>query len=148
MRLRILPLRIRHVDAMADIERACFSLPWSRDMILADLANPKSFYLAAEEDGVLAGYAGMQIIFDEGHITNIAIAPGHRRRGIASRLLEGLLDAGGLRELSFLTLEVRVSNHAAISLYEKYGFVAVGLRPRYYEGPTEDALIMNHYRKG
>ncbi|MCL2747853.1 MAG: ribosomal protein S18-alanine N-acetyltransferase [Oscillospiraceae bacterium] len=148
MSLRIAPLQARHIEAAADIEKVSFSMPWSRAMLMVELDNPLAFYLAAEEGDTLAGYAGMHVILDEGYITNVATTPRYRRRGVASRLLEGLLAQAEGQALSFLTLEVRVSNLPAIALYEKHGFRKLGLRPRYYEKPREDALIMTAYLKG
>ena len=143
--LTIAPLTPRHVDDMARLEALCFSLPWSRAMILSELNNPNAVYLAAEWDGALAGYAGMQTVLDEGYITNVATAPGFRRRGVASKLLDALRAQAEQRALSFLTLEVRCSNRAAIALYHKHGFQSIGVRPGYYEKPREDALIMTLY---
>ena len=140
--LEILPFAPRHLDEAARIEALCFSVPWSRAMLREEIENPRACYLAAEEGGVLAGYAGLHAVLDEGYVTNVAVAPGFRRRGVASRLMAGLRAQAERRALSFLTLEVRVSNHAAVALYEKYGFRPVGQRPGYYEKPKEDALIM------
>ena len=145
MSLSILPLEARHADAAAFIEAQSFSLPWSRAMILAELDSPRAVYFAAEENGTLLGYAGMQTVLDEGYITNVATAPCARRRGVASLLLSALRDKAALRKLSFLTLEVRPSNEAAIALYNKHGFQPAGRRRGYYEKPKEDALIMTLY---
>ena len=141
----VLPLEERHIDQAAAIEKVCFSLPWSPAMLREEIRDSEAFYLCAEWNGVLAGYAGMRVVLDEGHITNIATAPDFRRRGIASLLLDGLLSKGTERLLSFLTLDTRVSNRAAIALYEKHGFMHIGVRPGYYEKPEEDALIMTAY---
>ena len=84
----------------------------------------------------------MQYVLDEGYINNIAVSPSYRRRGVASALMDRLIDSARGLSLAFLTLEVRCGNHAAISLYEKYGFERVGLRRGYYEKPREDALLM------
>ena len=145
MRPVILPLDIRHLDAVAKLEVLCFSMPWSRAMILTEFRNPRAFYLAAEDNGALVGYAGMQTVLDEGYVTNVAVSPASRRRGVASQLLEALLAHANTKALSFLTLEVRASNIPAISLYEKYGFQSMGLRPGYYEKPKEDAVIMTAF---
>jgi ribosomal-protein-alanine N-acetyltransferase len=142
------PLAERHLDEATALERQCFSLPWSRAAFLAELRNPAAFYVAAEAEGGLAGYAGMQTVLDEGYITNIAVAPEWRRRGVAARLLTALRAEAVGRRLAFLTLEVRRSNAAAISLYEKQGFVQVGVRPGYYEKPREDALLMTLWLEG
>lgn len=131
-----------HADAMAQLELVCFSLPWSLQACRTELANPIGYYLAAQSNGKLAGYAGMQIISGEGYITNIAVSPAFRRHGIAKALLHGLITEAFSRELIFLTLEVRVSNLPAISLYKSFGFEQAGQRKNYYQCPDEDAFIM------
>ncbi|MBO4331358.1 MAG: ribosomal protein S18-alanine N-acetyltransferase [Oscillospiraceae bacterium] len=133
---------LTHLLSAVELEKECFSLPWSAEMFLAELNDPHCVYFAAEEDGRLIGYAGMQYVLDEGYINNIAVSPSYRRRGVASALMDRLIDSARGLSLAFLTLEVRCGNHAAISLYEKYGFERVGLRRGYYEKPREDALLM------
>lgn len=142
MSIVVVPMAERHVDAVAEIEKASFSMPWSPAMIRNELENPLCCYLAAEEDGALVGYAGMQIVLDEGYITNIATALTHRRRGVGALLLAALRRIALAKKLTFLTLEVRRSNAPAIALYQKHGFSLVGERPGYYEKPREDALLM------
>ena len=142
MSLTVAPFETRHLEAAAAIERVSFSLPWSRDMLKEELESHQTLYLAAEQGGELAGYCGMRIVLGEGYITNVATAPGYRRRGIASLLLKELMSRGRALGLSFMTLETRVSNSAAIALYEKHGFERIGIHPGYYEKPREDALIM------
>jgi ribosomal-protein-alanine acetyltransferase len=90
----------------------------------------------------ILGYAGLQVVLDEGYVTNIAVTEKARKRGIGSALTERILSAGREKALSFVSLEVRASTSAAISLYEKFGFKAVGVRKRFYANPTEDAIIM------
>ncbi len=128
-----------------ELEKKCFSMPWSRESLLREINNPSCRYIAALEDGRLIAYAGLQTVLDEGYINNIATLPEYRRQGVASRLLEKLIEFGKEAELTFLTLEVRVSNAAAIALYSKHGFKEVGLRRGYYEKPHEDALLMTVY---
>ena len=96
----------------------------------------------AEEDGKLLGGCGLLLIAEEGNITNVVVVPEARRRGVAMGMLTHLLAAGDREGLTAYTLEVRVSNQAAIALYEKLGFVSEGIRPNFYEKPTEDAMIM------
>jgi ribosomal-protein-alanine N-acetyltransferase len=127
---------------MAELEKQCFSLPWSEQTIRADLNNPISRYLGAFDAGRLVGYAGIQMVVDEGYITNIATAPDMRRKGIADTLLREMLSRAKQRGLRFATLEVRESNLPAQGLYEKHGFIAKGKRKGYYEKPEEDAIIM------
>ena len=130
------------VEALAQIERSCFSDPWSADAFTYELTNPLSCWLVAEDEGEILGYVGSQAVIDEADIMNIAVIPPYRRRGIAKQLLQQLtaeLDIKGVKKLS---LEVRVSNEAAITLYFMLGFEQVGRRPGYYRKPREDALIM------
>ena len=141
----VVPMRAEHIPAMAEMEKMCFSCPWSADMLREELDNPAAVYMVAEMDGVPAGYAGMTCVCGEGYIANVAVHPAYRRRGIASTLLaklDGIARAGGF---AFLTLEVRRSNAAAIRLYGRAGFRTQGVRPGYYERPREDALIMTKY---
>lgn len=136
------PMCLADIDRLVPIELASFSVPWSRNMLEDELYNDKAYYLVAEYQGQVAGYAGMWQIFDEGHITNIAVDPAFRRRGIGSLLLDDLIAHARAQGIQALTLEVRVSNAPAISLYESKGFIAEGRRKRYYSDNNEDALIM------
>ncbi len=141
--MTVMRLGEMHAPEMAEIEKQCFSLPWTLAGVLAELRNPIAVYWGAFEDGALIGYAGLQHILDEGYITNIATAPPYRRRYAADRLLEELLRTANEKlSLRFVTLEVRESNAAARNLYEKHGFKAAGIRKGYYEKPKEDAIIM------
>ena len=142
MNYQIVPMDRSHLKALAQLERRCFSSPWSEAMLEEELYNPQASFLVAQgEDGQVLGYAGLQVVLDEGYIDNIAVHPDARRHGVASALLD-VYCRFGAANLAFLTLEVRVSNTAAIGLYEKYGFHQAGLRPGYYQNPREDALIM------
>jgi ribosomal-protein-alanine N-acetyltransferase len=140
--MTIRPLTPFDASAMAGMEKVCFSLPWSLESVKGELNNPIARYFGAFINGELSAYAGIQIVLDEGHITNIAVAPQHRRKGIADRLLAELLLLAIERGLAFVTLEVREGNVHARSLYKKHGFVVVGLRKGYYDLPTEDAVLM------
>ena len=143
MRVRIEPMTAEHLDEVAELERLCFSDPWSRNLLAEALKNDLSAYLVALDDaGRVAGYAGLTVVLDEGSIDNIAVRPEYRRRGVAAQLLEVFLNFAQGNRLAFLTLEVRASNYAAIALYGSRGFRAVGRRKNYYEHPPEDALIM------
>ncbi len=143
MRVRIVPMTADHLDAVAALERICFSDPWSRSLLAAELDNDLSAFLVAlDEEGQVAGYAGLQVVLDEGTITSIAVRPDCRRRGVASQLLEVFLNFARGNRLAFLTLEVRASNYDAIALYGSRGFRSAGRRKNYYEHPREDAIIM------
>lgn len=128
---------------MAALDRICFTVPWSLESFEQELTvNDKAIYIVAEIDGQLAGYAGMWQILDEGHITNVAVSPEHRRQGIAAAVLNTLIVEGGRRGIRAFTLEVRASNVAAQELYRGFGFQTAGIRPGYYEDNKEAALIM------
>ncbi len=131
--------------AIAAIEEECFSLPWSSQGII-DACWEGARFLIFEEDGEIVGYVGMRFVMDEGYIYNVAVKESHRRRGIAKALLEKLDDLAAELELSFVSLEVRESNTAAISLYEQLGYVSNGIRPKFYENPRENAIIMTKRR--
>ena len=146
MNIRIVPMDASHLDEIARLEQMCFSRPWSRDMLAEELYNDCAAYLVAvdEQDRVL-GYAGIQVILDEGYITNVAVDPSRRRQGVAAQLLQVFDNFARGNQLAFLTLEVRPSNTAAIALYQGFGFREVGRRRNYYDLPKEDALILTKY---
>jgi len=140
--LLIRPMDAQTVAQVAALEQICFTRPWSLADLEYELRNPLAVYFTAQIGGVVAGYAGMHCILGEGHITNLAVGPQHRRRGLARTLLETLLTHARQRKLCLLTLEVRASNTAAIALYAGLGFLPAGLRKGYYDRPREDAVIM------
>ena len=143
MHVRIVPMNGDHLDEVAELERICFSVPWSRNMLAEELDNLLSAFLVALDDsGRVVGYAGLQVVLDEGYITNVAVRPECRRMGVASQLLQVFLNFAKANKLAFLTLEVRASNYDAIALYGSRGFRSVGRRKNYYEHPKEDAIIM------
>jgi ribosomal-protein-alanine N-acetyltransferase len=132
----------KDIDQIINIEKICFSLPWSKLSFESELRNELAYYQVAEVSGVIAAYMGMWRIIDECHITNVAVLPEYRNQGIASMLIKKMIEICRCSEISAMTLEVRVSNEPAINLYKKHGFFALGKRPRYYFKPVEDALIM------
>ena len=140
--MRIAEMNETHVAAVAQLEKLCFSDPWSENSIASELKNKLALWLVAEEDGILAGYIGSQTVPDESDMMNVAVHPDFRRRGIAEALVNALCDALKERGSISLTLEVRASNEPAKALYEKLGFESVGRRPNYYRNPKEDALIL------
>lgn len=127
-----------HDAAIAALEAECFSDPWPADMI----GRLRDRFTVALEGGELAGYIALSSVLDEGSVDNVAVAPEFRRRGIADALLTEAVRQARARALSFITLEVRAGNDAAISLYRKHGFLEVGRRKNYYEKPREDASLM------
>ena len=134
-------LRAEDLDRVMEIERLSFSMPWSREAMEQELHNPAARYQVLEADGQVQAYAGAWLVIDEGHVTNVAVHPDARRRGygraVLRALIRQLMDLG----VTYMTLEVRVSNEAAISLYKQLGFKRAGLRKGYYEDDREDAYI-------
>jgi [ribosomal protein S18]-alanine N-acetyltransferase len=128
------------LPSVISIERRSFPAPWSLAMFVLELSKPSGICLAATHGDELAGYLICSRYDRVWHLMNVAVSHEHRRRGVATRLIEQLVEAGGGR-LPF-TLEVRVSNREAISMYERLGFRSAGVRPRYYQDNGEDALIM------
>lgn len=143
LNVHIVPMTADHLDEVAELERLCFTDPWSRNMLAEELDNALSAFLTAlDGSGRVVGYAGLQVILDEGYITNVAVRPECRRQGVAGKLLQVFLDFAKGNRLAFLTLEVRASNYDAIALYGSRGFRSAGRRRNYYEHPKEDAIIM------
>ena len=130
------------ISAIAELEKVCFSDPWSESSIASELDNHLACWLVAIDDGMLVGYVGSQTVLDSSDMMNIAVNPGYRRKGIAEALVMALVQEMKARGSICLLLEVRVSNQPAINLYEKLGFLQVGRRKNYYRNPREDALIL------
>ncbi len=141
MKLEIKKATLTDAAELVKIENACFSTPWSEGSIRESLENENSRFYLALADNSAAGYIGVQIFSGEGYVTNVAVLPEYRRRGIARALIETALE----NEMEFLTLEVRESNAPAISLYASLGFEKVGVRPRFYREPEENAILMTKY---
>lgn len=135
-----------HLPDILKVEQESFSHPWTEKMFLEEFNGKFSIYRVAVENEKAVGYMGMWILADEGHITNVAVGKSYRGKGIGAALVEDFIHTAEEKDLAFLTLEVRVSNKAAIALYEKYGFLEVGRRKKYYEN-TEDAILMTKFLK-
>ena len=133
------------LDAVAAIEAECFSHPWSKKSLEESLEKENSLFLVAVEDEKVIGYVGMEVIVDEGYIFNVAVSADYRRRGVGYALVRVLVTYSMKNSLCFITLEVRESNSAAISLYSKFGFIKAGERKNYYSDPTEAAVLMTKY---
>ena len=131
-----------HVPQIAQLEKLCFSDPWSEKSIESELSCRLSLWFVALEGETVVGYVGSQTVIDGSDMMNIAVHPDYRRRGIAEKLIHALVSALGEKGSHGLSLEVRASNAPAIALYEKLGFTQVGLRKNYYRNPREDALIL------
>lgn len=131
------------IDAVVALEKASFSLPWTRTAFESELTtNSLAHYIIMEEDGHLVGYAGMWVILDEAHVMNVAILPSRRAQGLGKLLMQKLIETAVNLGALTMTLEVRRSNHAARRLYEWIGFVERGVRPGYYTDNGEDALLL------
>lgn len=130
------------VAAVHAIEEATFAMPWSLDSFEKELTNPCARYLLAEKEGRVIGFAGIWLVLDEGHITNIAICQEERGRGYGRKLTQALLQYAANLGAAYITLEVRRSNERAQRLYKGLGFISVGVRKRYYEDNQEDAFLM------
>jgi ribosomal-protein-alanine N-acetyltransferase len=143
-KVEIRRLELRDLNAIERIERDSYRTPWSRSMFAGELAKPSSVSLGGfdPETGDLLGYLIISRYVDAWHVMNLAVAPGYRRRRIASSLLERLFELTSGEDRRGYTLEVRVSNDVAIRLYEQAGFRARGIRRGYYTDNREDALIM------
>ena len=142
MKLKISEMLPQDVPEVAALERQIFTMPWSENGFLASLRSQDTLYLVAREGERLLGYCGFLQSFDEADITNVAVSPENRGRGVGCEMLLELMRRGKERGIARYTLEVRVGNAAAIHLYQKLGFASVGIRKNFYEKPQEDALIM------
>ena len=131
-----------HVSSIAELEKLCFSAPWDEASVAGELSNELSLWLVALDGDEVVGYVGSQSVMGEADVMNIAVSPQYRRRGIAETLIHELVSLLKEKEVCSLTLEVRASNDAAKSMYDKLGFRQVGRRPGYYVRPKEDALIL------
>jgi ribosomal-protein-alanine N-acetyltransferase len=140
--MRILNMTAEHVVQVAALEAICFADPWSEKSVASELTNPLSLWLVAMDRDRLAGYVGSQSVLGESDMMNVAVHPDYRRQGIAEALCNALVDALKEKGNHCLTLEVRASNDPAKALYEKLGFIQVGLRKNYYRNPKEDACIL------
>lgn len=140
--VRIRELEKHDIEAVSIIEAQSFSMPWSAADFEKLVADEKSLYLVAEIDGQVVGCCGVTNVSGEGNINNVVVQEDHRGQGLAYAMMQELLLRGREMGCAEFTLEVRVSNAPAIHVYEKLGFVSEGIRPRFYEKPVEDAMIM------
>ena len=141
--IEIIPMTEEHIDGVLAVEEAVFSIPWSRNDFEREIReNAMAIYYVAVQDGKIVGYAGMWHIITEGHITNVGVLEEVRGMGIGSMLMEQLLKVADEKQMTGMTLEVRMGNAPAQALYHKYGFHAEGIRKNYYPDTKEDAIIM------
>ncbi len=141
---KVIPMEISHIDEVYEIEKQCFSVPWSKDALEKEVLenNLALYFSAVDENSKVIGYAGMWHIINEGHITNIAVDPELRRCGIGQLLLDKIISIAYEKEMIGITLECRMNNEAAQRLYTKNGFKPEGIRKNYYTDTHEDAIIM------
>ena len=128
------------LDAVTALEQVTYATPWSEQVFRAELAQTDRIYLLAEDDGALAGYAGLMLVGDEAHVTTVAVDDAWRGKRVGTGLMMRLIDGAIHNGASHLTLEVRASNVIAQDLYRRFGMAPVGVRKNYYQ--NEDALIM------
>ncbi|AOT69997.1 ribosomal-protein-alanine N-acetyltransferase [Geosporobacter ferrireducens] len=131
------------ISQVLEIEKQCFSVPWTKEAFVMEVEKNKfARYIVAELDEIIVGYGGMWMIIDEAHVTNIGVRPDFRGRGFGDVIVKAMIAAAEKEGIYNMTLEVRASNRVARNLYEKYGFKACGIRPKYYQDNNEDAVIM------
>lgn len=140
--LHIREMETSDIERISQLEEETFSMPWSRDAFKEMIEKEDARYYVAELDGQVVGGCGLLLVAGEGNITNVVIDKNVRNLGIGTKLLQFMIEDGYLNGLNAFTLEVRVSNAAAIHVYKKLGFFSEGIRPNFYEKPTEDAMIM------
>lgn len=141
--ITIREMQLDDLDQVIAIEEANFSVPWTMNGFFSWLLREDACFLVATCEEEICGYCGLILTPPEGDITNICVAEGFRRRGVAQLLMQGLLEKAREHKICTIHLEVRKSNTAARALYEKLGFIQDGLRPHYYEEPVEDAVLMS-----
>lgn len=134
-------MTMEDVGFVAELEKECFSMPWSENSLLEEIDNETSLFFVAKEDGKTVGYIGANDVWDEVFITNIAVTREFRRKKVGTALLEKLISVSREKNADCVTLEVRKSNKAAVRLYEQFGFLPVGERKNFYIKPVEDAII-------
>ena len=144
--IKIRPMESQDIEAVGQLEKQCFSDPWS-EKLLMDGLNSKwdTFWVAVLDDAVI-GYSNLRVLSGEGELERIAVAPDQRRLGIGRKLMEAMEDFATQNQVKAVTLEVRSQNTAALNLYKSYGFEEAGIRIRYYHDPEDDAVIMWQYR--
>jgi ribosomal-protein-alanine N-acetyltransferase len=140
--LRFERLEEKHIPAILDIENVSNGSPWSERSFRNELTHTHGIMLVALDHDAVVGYAGAWLVVDEAHITTVAVAPNHRRRGIGRILTEKILTEAKEKGMACSTLEVRAGNEAAIQLYTKLGFVETARRKGYYPDNKEDAIVM------
>ncbi len=141
--VKIEEMKLDHLDRIMEIEKESFLAPWSRNSFVSEIVeNHFALYFVISQNGYVIGYAGMWIIYEEAHITTLAVDPEYRNKKIASLLLDRLITIALSKEVDRMALEVRPSNKAARILYRKYGFRPAGIKKDYYTDTGEDAIVL------
>jgi len=140
--MKIIRMTAAHTAKLAELEKLCFSEPWSEKALLEETDNPAAFFVVAVEGDEILGYGGMHTVLGESYIDNIAVFPQYRGRGAGRAVTRALIEKAKENDGVFITLEVRASNIPAITLYGTLGFETAGVRKRFYTDPEEDGLIM------
>ncbi len=135
-------MKAEDVPEISRLEREAFSMPWSEEDFEGMIRSENARYYVAEKEGAILGGCGLYIVLEEASITNVVIRREARNQGVGTELMRHMMEMCGRDGVKAFTLEVRVSNKAAIHMYEKVGFVSEGIRPGFYEKPVEDAMIM------
>ena len=133
----------KDVEQVEELEKQCFSVPWSENILKDGLTGRFDTYLVWEKDGIVAGYCALRVLADEGEIQRIAVLPSWRRHGIAKSLMEAMIQVSKEKGAVQMSLEVRESNTGARKLYENYGFIQEAVRKNYYENPVMPASCGN-----
>ncbi len=142
MELKITSMTEKHIPALAELERLCFSTPWTEQGLREELDNRTAHFIVAETGDQVAGYMGVFVVCESCYVSDIAVYPQFRRQGVASALIKKASADAAVLGAQSISLEVRPSNEAAVKLYRSLGFEDIGLRKRFYRDPEEDALIM------
>lgn len=135
-------MRIDDVSGVYEVERSSFEFPWTKPMLEEEVNNSNAHYMVIEVSGTIIGYGGFWKIIDEAHITNVAIHPDYRGKGYGKTIVSALIQHAKDFNIIAMSLEVRVSNEIATTLYKGFGFVSAGVRKNYYQDNNEDAYIM------
>ena len=139
---KFVELSDEYLNSLCELENLCFSIPWTKGMFEEEIKSNMTHYIICVEDEKVIGYAGLWKVIDEGQITNVAVHPDYRRRGLAQKMLSKLINDTTKLGICSYTLEAREGNIGAISLYKKLGFVQNGLRKEYYADNKENAVLM------
>ena len=138
----IVPMEEKHIPVLAELEKICFSQPWTYEQLYEELDNRTAHFIVAEADSETAGYMGIFVVCESSYVSNIAVFPDYRRQGLGKRLIGEAVRIALENGAQSLSLEVRPSNTPAVKLYSSLGFEEVGLRKNFYRNPTEDGLIL------